>query len=855
MLKRFFSILLASLLVLCLIPFSVSADTTVSQNIAKFNGHRAANQLVIYTPSFGSRTGTNAYGTEVVVENGRVASIGGNDSTIPQNGFVVSAHGTMKDWIDQNVTIGMKAEYNQYSLKITFTSDAQTATYAATVARNNALAAKEIALEGCYFYDQTADSRLAAAENTYAKISSLSPSQVSELTKEYTTISYLYCEREVAQYRGVWLRPTQRSWTEVESYVKKCADAGINMICIETLYAGTLIYPPKSGSYFNQNPIFGGFDVLDAFVNLSHKYGIELHVWMPVFYSGSNDNNWKLTVAYQKPDWVLVDQNGSNVGSDDASGLIFLNPAHDEVQNFLIETYTHLLENYNVDGFQLDYIRYRDRTTVTDFGYDQTTIAKFKQKYPRYSSYNITYNENAAYWNDWVNFRAEQVGNFVQRMSSVIDEVAPNVVLSADVGGSITSSYWSIYQDSTYWLKQGWLDMIHPMAYGEGYAPEMLDFITYAGDKCAVVPGLGTFMDNLSEEDMLIQTKEMMDVGCHGVVYFESTAFYSKNCDDRLGETIFTEGTVAPALDNEETVKAALERIKARIDKALSEGEISSSVWNDLLWQVNDSLEKNEYNAYSAIGSLEGIETQLSRVSSDILVERILLDASIALAAAHRDSPDPKDEADKTPIEPEVPKIETELQLIIDTINREHLGEDSTLITKPTETASDDYNLVYAHSMLLAPVEGKENTYKVVETHTGAGNDFTFKTAITNGMIVASFHTDGTGAGVERVKLAKTVAVGTELKLFGVDVKTATFTSSVAMLYIGELNFVAGSGDVNGDSVIDQYDYILVKRHYFETRILSDDEFTRADVNGDGVVNQFDYILIARHYFGTYKIK
>ena len=61
-------------------------------------------------------------------------------------------------------------------------------------------------------------------------------------------------------------------------------------------------------------------------------------------------------------------------------------------------------------------------------------------------------------------------------------------------------------------------------------------------------------------------------------------------------------------------------------------------------------------------------------------------------------------------------------------------------------------------------------------------------------------------------------------------------------------------GDVNYDGAINQYDYILVKRHYFGTRILTDDEMTRADVNGDGAVNQYDYILIKRHYFGTFTI-
>ena len=61
-------------------------------------------------------------------------------------------------------------------------------------------------------------------------------------------------------------------------------------------------------------------------------------------------------------------------------------------------------------------------------------------------------------------------------------------------------------------------------------------------------------------------------------------------------------------------------------------------------------------------------------------------------------------------------------------------------------------------------------------------------------------------------------------------------------------------GDVNNDGKIDQYDYILVKRHYFGTRYLTDDEMIRGDVNRDGKVDQYDYILICRHYFGTYEI-
>ena len=61
-------------------------------------------------------------------------------------------------------------------------------------------------------------------------------------------------------------------------------------------------------------------------------------------------------------------------------------------------------------------------------------------------------------------------------------------------------------------------------------------------------------------------------------------------------------------------------------------------------------------------------------------------------------------------------------------------------------------------------------------------------------------------------------------------------------------------GDVTGDGVINEYDYLLVSRHYFGTYKLSDDEFAAADVDQNEVVDQYDYLLICRHYFGTYKI-
>ncbi len=61
-------------------------------------------------------------------------------------------------------------------------------------------------------------------------------------------------------------------------------------------------------------------------------------------------------------------------------------------------------------------------------------------------------------------------------------------------------------------------------------------------------------------------------------------------------------------------------------------------------------------------------------------------------------------------------------------------------------------------------------------------------------------------------------------------------------------------GDINDNGDIDAVDYMLIKRAYFNTYVLDEQQTIRADVNQDGEINQIDYVLIKRHCFGTYEI-
>ena len=103
--------------------------TRHSQQITRVNTPRGENELVLYTPQYNSRTGTDNSGTEVVVEMTRPTMIlpepaytsgivrqihrGEGNSLIPFNSIVLSAHGNASYILEENVHIGDEIRISQ----------------------------------------------------------------------------------------------------------------------------------------------------------------------------------------------------------------------------------------------------------------------------------------------------------------------------------------------------------------------------------------------------------------------------------------------------------------------------------------------------------------------------------------------------------------------------------------------------------------------------------------------------------------------------------------------------------------------------------------------------------------------
>ncbi len=326
------------------------------------NIYRSSGYAVIYTPSQGATTQTNAYGYEVTVTDGIITSCGGYDSPIPSNGYVISGHGTAATTLRGLASVGIEVSYDTTTKTITFKFGERSLLLSDEARIKYAESCLEEAKNNCYVIDTSAmqkavsdlRARFEALKADYEKSGKID--DYMNARKDLNSLIDKICdgtsESRPVEYRAAWIEPSEKNREQVKETVKKAYDNGINTICLETLFASTMIYPTPEDSLFKQNPSLKGFDLLKAYVEECHALGMELHVWMPVFYVGNKGQKYSnLSIFDKKPEWRITDNEGGCYGDGSTQSL---NPANKEACDYLIETYRYILETYDIDGFQLD---------------------------------------------------------------------------------------------------------------------------------------------------------------------------------------------------------------------------------------------------------------------------------------------------------------------------------------------------------------------------------------------------------------------------------------------------------------------------------------------------------------------
>lgn len=534
------------------------------------NATRAENKLIIYRGKAAS--GTNTWGYEAVVDaNGVIVSVGGNNNTIPEDGFVISGVGTKKQLIEDACKLGYNAVIDEDGKTITVSYVKENALNCFDLRLNELLSSYKRAIDT--FADVDHDS--ASASNK--KLSLIYREMESALTADniYAFLNLTYNFESEAdlqtdalipyipvETRALWLRiPATSAEGTVEKVVKEIYDMGFNSVCIELLFDSTTIMPMPEDSLFEQNPAFNGEDMLKLYIDEFHNYGIEVHAWMSCFRVGHDgSSNVNLSVGKKKPEWLNLDQNGNIVVKNEYGSAFFLNPALPEVREFLLSSYKYILENYAIDGFQLDYIRYPENSTV-NYGYDEYTKSEFLKKYG-FSAVPTTSNQTG--WAEWCEFRASYVTEFVISVRSLIDAVRPDVLFSCDVAPDYASSLTKMCQDTEKWLKEGIVDVVYPMAYGttDAVGKWTVSTVELSGNSIQTVIGL---RDNGPEiyREQIMRAREC---NADGTAFFSYTQYTAGDYNGYIKNTVFAENALCPSYDAKEAILSQIAHFKETVD-------------------------------------------------------------------------------------------------------------------------------------------------------------------------------------------------------------------------------------------------------------------------------------------------
>jgi len=353
-----------------------------------------------------------------------------------------------------------------------------------------------------------------------------------------------------SEIRAIWLdRGTlvnARTEQDLATIFDRLAQSGINTVFLETVNASYPIYPSHIAP--EQNPLTRGWDRLAVATKLAHQRNMELHAWVWIFAAANQGHNKILNLpkTYLGPvlsrhrDWANLSRSGDFFDHSSHNKKAFFDPANPQAQKYLLDLLEEIATNYDVDGIQLDYIRYpfQSRSVNGSFGYGPSSRWQFKNK-TGVDPLKLT--PKSPLWNSWLNFRIGLVDSFVEKASTRLKEKRPDLVVSAAVFPYERSErLWKIQQNWELWGSSNWVDMLTVMTYamdtdslGEKTQPLLGNI---SAGSALIIPGLR--IHKVPDPVMLDQFQLMRNMPSLGYVLFAAEGFNSNtNLQEILNRT------------------------------------------------------------------------------------------------------------------------------------------------------------------------------------------------------------------------------------------------------------------------------------------------------------------------------
>ena len=288
----------------------------------------------------------------------------------------------------------------------------------------------------------------------------------------------------VPEFRASWADSWGNGFlnaAQVTSYVDTCYGANYNVIVPEVRKAGDAYYvsayEPRASNITDPVP----YDPLQDMIDKAHakgkwpngKWRMEVHPWIvtyrcwnTTFPTLPSDHVWALHGAGMTPwydDWAMKTNTGGYTEGNNRN----LDPGVPGVQDYIAKVVVDIVSNYDVDGFNYDYIRYPGVT----WGYNEITRQRFYSEngvYPPQDKPTLPEDPGWLLWETWCQFRRQQVTDLVKKCYLEIIWRKPHVNMHVDTVGWLggdpsidftgTRQYYDVFQNSKLWMEQHIID-------------------------------------------------------------------------------------------------------------------------------------------------------------------------------------------------------------------------------------------------------------------------------------------------------------------------------------------------------------------------------------------------------------
>ena len=304
----------------------------------------------------------------------------------------------------------------------------------------------------------------------------------------------------------------------------RLAQAGVDILLPHVKIGGEAFYHSRIAKI---HPQFEDWDPLVVIVQKAKAAGLKVYAQVCVFPEGEKS--------------VLIQSDESlRAMTIDGKPTPWACPASKRVRQYELSIFEEIMDNYDVDGVYMDYIRYN----LDNVCFCPRCRSRFKEetgtdpvKIGRFSGFDESAergrNRKHPAWVRWVEWRVGWITKFVEELSAMAKK--RDCALSGAVFMDYPECIVNQGQDWADWAEKGLLDSVVPMTYTNSLLMlkrRTKTHLAHVKGTCALWEGLGqsSSRSNLSTEALIEQIDAVREEGAEGVMIFP----YSTLTDEDL---------------------------------------------------------------------------------------------------------------------------------------------------------------------------------------------------------------------------------------------------------------------------------------------------------------------------------